>query len=145
MVRRGGGGAWRGAQPVRRGVSAVLSAGVYLPAQSQLPALEPLVLWPWLCEPLAFMEELGRVAASFCSLAPLVAHPWPEPRSSGTLPLTISLPLQSILLPTRPQTLPTGGGPRGESGGDTAPQRHPLCPSGVGGCGEPSPRLCSPR
>lgn len=99
MVRRGGGGAWGGAQPVRRGVSAVLSAGVYLPAQSQLPALEPLVLWPWLCELLAFMEELGRVAASFCSLAPLVAHPWPEPRSSGTLPLTISLPLQSIHCP----------------------------------------------
>lgn len=82
----------------KEGVSAVLSAGVHLPAWSQLLVLEPLVLWPWLCEPLAFMEELGRVAAS-CSLAPLVAHPWPEPRSSGTLPLTISFPLQSIHCP----------------------------------------------
>ena len=83
----------------KEGVSVVLSAGVHLPAQSQLPALEPPVLWPWLCEPLAFMDEVGRAAASFCSLAPLVAHPWPKPRSSGTLPLTVSLLLQSVHCP----------------------------------------------
>lgn len=120
MVWRGGGEAW-GHSSRKEGVSVVLSAGVHLPAQSQLPALEPRALWPWLCEPLAFIEEVGRAAASFCSLAPLVAHPWPKPRSSGTLPLTVSLPLQSVPRPS-PQA-----GALVESPAETLSLRGILC------------------
>lgn len=131
----------------KEGVSAVLSAGVYLPAQSQLPALEPRVLWLWLCELLAFMEEVGRVAASFCSLAPLVAHPWPEPRSSGTLPLTVSLLLQSVHCPP-PNLSPDPPHRRGPSWRvlrGHCPSEASFAPLWGGRCGEPSPCHCSPR
>lgn len=111
----------------------------------------PWFLWPWVCELLSFMEEVGQSKQP--PSVPWLLEGWwptlrPGPGHHGPClsPSPFRCRASTVLLPACPQA-PTGWGPCGEACEGTVPQschltpspaQSPLCPSGVGGAGSPA-------